>query len=422
MVNLFEKCRVSDDLQLVMSKLKNEIQGLNNDIICNSDLEELKEYYYEKYRFNLIELFLDNINKDIKEIKLKEYNPFYSRGRMYESEYYEIDGYKVIFEIFFDGDVGLLYMEPNSSYLKRFKVTNIISPTNNDLGKIVFPLEFKKAELTEKENLLDFVENKFDSEFKYYIEMINNVNSEVEIFNNSLGEAIQKLLEARLKKADDYFKVRERLNIPLTKSDNAPNTKPILLKRVKKNSKQIPFPKQGVKPAEYCISDNDYENIKNIINLACSSMEKTARTFSKLLEEELRDVILSNLNTHYKGTATGETFNRIGKTDIHIPFENKSAYIGECKIWHGEKKFTEAIVQMFGYTTWRDTKTSLIIFNKNAKDFSKILETVQDSLGQNSLCINKTRISNNEWRCRFKRNEESNEVIDVSVVLYDLFI
>jgi hypothetical protein len=80
------------------------------------------------------------------------------------------------------------------------------------------------------------------------------------------------------------------------------------------------LPKLNITPVEYAISDDDYNNIKNIINLSCVSMEKTARTFCKLQEEELRDVILASLNTHYLGTATGETFNKRGKTDIHIPF------------------------------------------------------------------------------------------------------
>ena len=125
-------------------------------------------------------------------------------------------------------------------------------------------------------------------------------------------------------------------------------------------------------------------------------MEKTARTFSKLYEEELRDVILSSLNTHYRGSATGETFNKRGKSDIHIPFDNKSTYIGECKIWTGKGLFLDAINQLFSYMRWRDTKTSLIIFNKKNKDFFKILETVENILSEHVLCIGKIKITDND--------------------------
>lgn len=67
-----------------------------------------------------------------------------------------------------------------------------------------------------------------------------------------------------------------------------------------------------------------------------TSMEKTARTYYNNQEEELRDILLAALNTHYE-SATGETFRKIGKTDIQIEFENKAAFIGECKIWGGER-------------------------------------------------------------------------------------
>lgn len=63
--------------------------------------------------------------------------------------------------------------------------------------------------------------------------------------------------------------------------------------------------------------------------------------------------LLATLNTHYD-QATGETFRKIGKTDILIEFDNKAAFIGECKIWHGEKVFQDAIQQVLNYSTWRD--------------------------------------------------------------------
>ncbi len=55
---------------------------------------------------------------------------------------------------------------------------------------------------------------------------------------------------------------------------------------------------------------------------------KTARTYYVNTEEELRDHLLATLNTHYDA-ATGETFRKIGKIDIHIEFDNKAAFVGE---------------------------------------------------------------------------------------------
>ena len=121
----------------------------------------------------------------------------------------------------------------------------------------------------------------------------------------------------------------------------------------------------------------------------------------------MRDVILSNLNTHYQGTASGETFNKVGKTDIYIPFENKAAYIAECKVWHGNKKFIEAIDQLCGYTTWRDTKTSLVIFNKDNKDFRALLDNINNSLRTSERCKEIIQIGHNQWQGIFTKEADS---------------
>lgn len=422
MITLFEKDYTSSAFKNRLVSVKKEINNLTNEQICNTSLDELEDYYFDKFKINLIELFLENINKEFNETTIEEYNPFYNSGDPYEPKYYHTSGYNIIYEIPFDGDSDLLFLRPTTYLLTRFTINNIICPTENDYGKIIFYLSLKKNDFQDhSDNLNNFVDGKFKSKFNSYITMINYLNNDAKNFNSELMSIIKKLLTDKLKSAEDYFTFREKLNIPLHTNPNAPNTKPILLKK-KSKTKTKSFPKQKIEEKEYTISDYDYNNIKNIINLSCISMEKTARTFSKLLEEELRDVILSNLNTHYQGTATGETFNKIGKTDINIPFENKSAYIAECKIWHGIKKFSDAINQLVSYTTWRDVKTSLVIFNKDNKDFTKILDSIDNSLKETSLCINRTRINNHQWQCTFKKNTESTELIEINIAIYDLAI
>ena len=101
-------------------------------------------------------------------------------------------------------------------------------------------------------------------------------------------------------KANDYLQMRERLELPLKINANAPNTKPIALKKAKKK-KEVSFPNRKEPEKNYEISDAHYENIKSIISLACISMEKTARTFNKLLEEELR-AVCGRLKSNYRYT------------------------------------------------------------------------------------------------------------------------
>ena len=70
------------------------------------------------------------------------------------------------------------------------------------------------------------------------------------------------------------------------------------------------------------------------------------------------------LNGQYHGAATGETFNCKGKTDILIRHQDKNIFVAECKFWEGYEALIKTTNQLLSYTTWRDTKTALIIFSR----------------------------------------------------------
>lgn len=419
---LFEKKEIRENLEIVLEKAKKEIDTLSNAVIVGTDMDELVEYYEVKYHIDRIEIYKDNITKDLSEEQIKESNPLYnSENRFWEPEYYLSDGYKVTFQIPFDGDIELLYLRPTTHYMCRFEVDNIVNPTKTECGKIVFSLKIKKDELGKSDDSNSLVQNKFENAIRTYYDTVDRLNKEVDSFNDILVDRIQGFLNVRKKKANDYIEMRERLSLPLEFDDRAPNTHPIILKR-NKGKRNTKFPDRKKPEEEYAISDDDYNNINNIIRLSCISMEKTARTFTQLHEEDLRDMMLSNLNTHYKNMASGETFNKIGKTDIYIPFENKAAYIAECKVWHGKKALAEAINQLCGYTTWRDTKTSLILFNKDNKSFNTILNTVDGMLEEMDVCDKSTKTEHNEWTCTFSKEIESNDKLTIHIMLFDLYV
>jgi hypothetical protein len=81
-------------------------------------------------------------------------------------------------------------------------------------------------------------------------------------------------------------------------------------------------------------------------------------------EEEMRDLIIGMMNTNYHGAATAETFNKLGKTDIRLRVDAGNVLICECKVWNGSKAYGEAMDQLFGYLTWRESYGVLIIFCK----------------------------------------------------------
>ena len=108
-------------------------------------------------------------------------------------------------------------------------------------------------------------------------------------------------------------------------------------------------------------------------------MERSPSAFVSIDEEALRSHFLVQLNGHYEGQATGETFNYDGKTDILIRVDGRNIFIAECKYWGGATKLSDTIDQMLGYATWRDTKLALIIFNRN-RTCPAVLESIQETV------------------------------------------
>lgn len=152
---------------------------------------------------------------------------------------------------------------------------------------------------------------------------------------------------------------------------------------VRKKPPVRPRPEKTAGPfkPEPTLDDRDYTHILRVISATATALERSPGTFGGMDEEELRDQFLVPLNSHYEGQATGETFNASGKTDVIIRVEGRSIFIAECKIWRGPKSFTDAIDQLLSYTTWRDSKTALMVFNKN-KDFSAVLSQLRPLVEQ----------------------------------------
>lgn len=149
-------------------------------------------------------------------------------------------------------------------------------------------------------------------------------------------------------------------------------------------------------------------------------MERSPHAFSGMGEEDLRTHFLVQLNGLYEGNATGETFNFEGKTDILIRVEGKNIFIGECKFWKGPNALHKTIDQLLDYLSWRDTKVSLLIFNRN-KEFTKVLEQIPGIIKSHPNYKRGYR-QNNETDFRFilKSNQDENRELIASLLLFDI--
>ncbi len=94
----------------------------------------------------------------------------------------------------------------------------------------------------------------------------------------------------------------------------------------------MPAATAGAFKPEPVLEEAEYQHILEVIDNMVKVMERSPKAFHDIDEEALRTHFLVQLNGHYEGQATGETFNYQGKTDILIRSGDRNIFIGECKI------------------------------------------------------------------------------------------
>jgi hypothetical protein len=130
-----------------------------------------------------------------------------------------------------------------------------------------------------------------------------------------------------------------------------------------------------------------FEHILGVIRGAAEGMERSPKTYAGMGEEDRRQVLLTALNTHYRGQTTAEAFNVSGKTDILVRHpEGRNLFIGECKFWEGSKAFSETVDQLFSYAGWRDTKLAVVMFVRE-KGLTGVVEKAREALGEHDQFV-----------------------------------
>jgi hypothetical protein len=124
------------------------------------------------------------------------------------------------------------------------------------------------------------------------------------------------------------------------------------------------------------LSNLVYENILQDIHNMGKDFERRPSVYAGKSEPHLRDHLLTVLQGRFNCSATGESFNESGKTDILLTRGSEIIFVAECKFWKGKKSYLDAITQLMRYLTWRDSKTAVIIFVRN-KDISSVLKMIE---------------------------------------------
>lgn len=242
--------------------------------------------------------------------------------------------------------------------------------------------------------------------------------NEVREFNNWLQSDGLRLIQERMKTSNITHNLVEKLGFKIRKRSEQPGN--VAAPVVRKTISAIDQTKRGGQIESAALDMAVYDEILTICQNMARVMELSPKAFAEMREEDLRFHFLVQLNGVFEGQATGETFNLNGKTDIIIKHAGANIFIAECKYWTGEKAYSEAIDQLLGYVSWHDTKTAIIVFNRN-KDFSSVLdklksETIKHSNFVEELAHNsKTGIC-----CRFRHKDDATRTFLLTVLAFNV--
>jgi hypothetical protein len=261
------------------------------------------------------------------------------------------------------------------------------------------------------------ITQKFQQDLETLEDALRRLRENCDRYNTALPTFIRPRLDKRHRTAEQTRQTTEGIKFPLRQVANPPQTY-----KLPEKPKQIaPQPvKAPAKPDEFVLPESDYQDILRICESMSLVMERSPTVFENAEEEHIRVHYLVQLNGQYQGEATGETFNHKGKTDILIRHKNQNVFVAECKFWSGHKALIETADQLLGYTTWRDTRTALIIFNRNV-DFSKVISEAQRAMKDHQhYKSGPTKQGETIFRYVFTHPDDKQRDIIVTLMLFNM--
>ena len=183
------------------------------------------------------------------------------------------------------------------------------------------------------------IKGEFESELTRLKNYLQCIEHDVTPFNSSIRETASQGIKFRREKILKDRDLVENIGFPLRRRKDTPNT--YIASQVKRaialeTSARLHWTLQTGTHTGYA---KEYEHILSVVSNMVMVMERSPSAFKDMKEEDLRQHFLVQLNGHYEGQATGETFNFEGKTDILIRADSKNIFIAECKFWKGSKAF-----------------------------------------------------------------------------------
>lgn len=401
---LFSNVGWHDFQRRQLQRLQKAVESMDGNRLLNTSVDDLAAYFEQKFQIEIPTLLINKIAVDQHEAMI-DISRDPSRMILDRSRPFHITGTEIEVELPFTGEAVAFEIQPT---------TYTMNPPRAEVRGSVLILKIVGTDLNPVR-----VRAEIDSTVSEIQSYLSTLRTNAAGLAAQLPTQARSIIESRRQKllADCNligglgFKMKERPGAQQTFT--APEVR-------KKISPSLPSGSSAPYKPEPTLSSADYEHILGVLQNMVHVMERSPSAFTTMDEEAIRSHFLVQLNGHYEGQATGETFNYEGKTDILVRSEGRNIFIAECKFWSGPKMLTETIDQLLSYTSWRDTKVAVIIFNRN-KDFSRVLTAISETVKTHSHFKRELPESTETvFRYCFSHRDDKNRELFLSILAFDV--
>ena len=372
-----------DYQQQIFDEVRQEITGEDKSYLLNVNDEEYIQHLTDKYT-------LDTVSVDSNSLQIADTEEIVTQGRdNIFGEPMESKHVRYICEIGYSGKQKTFEMKSMSGLMWAIDVTFIsdsimtfaVDDYMNNNAQVKVDIERQKSNLIQK---------------------VSELNGDIRGFNSQLRITVTATLANRKAEIEKYNSSLVDLGIPLKKKEQVPQTFAVPIENRQsrvtiENIEQVKPASKAARPTlpDPTLADSIYQEIITTTHDVGKVMERLPKLYTDRDENSMRDLFLLYLEPRFT-SAGGETFNGAGKTDILIRYKNSNVFIAEFKYWEGKKLFTDAIGQLFGYLTWRDSKAALIVFNRN-KDHTAVVEEINTILQAHDCFVEQKETIEGTW-------------------------
>jgi len=401
-MNIFFESDLSQYLDSLLAKIKDTVWNETADYLLNVNEEKYAQHLITKFWLEPLQIHFDDMYVTTREEQIPA-------ERFPKFDFNVLDGNSypkqvIRYHIPYEGTENLLHCKPNPSILNSH-------PVVLEGGCICF-------------DTIDFYGDpeRIKRDAEYVLNIIRrqgeNVAKNVEDYNQQLPGRVKKVIIERKEQLKKQIDVATSLGVPVKRSEQVPQT--FRIPEVRRKVVPKPSVANGASKPEPAIGDDIYQEILQVIHDTGKVFERLPSTYANKDEEALRDHFILQLEPRFEGSATGETFNKSGKTDILIRHERSNVFVAECQWWDGPKKHMEKIDQLLSYLTWRDSKTAIVCF-VDRKDFSRVLKQIVETTQQHSCHVEYVGAKDETWHSfAFHLPGDPGRKVKVSVLAFHL--